>query len=142
WSCLDLEQTINSLIPLNITMIEQPLPASEDEQLRGLNSAIPLCADESCHTKRDIPRLLGLYQMINIKLDKTGGLTAALELERSARDAGLDIMVGCMLGSSIAMKAALPVAANAELVDLDGAYLINGDVTGGLKYKNGAIILS
>ncbi|MDD1779818.1 L-Ala-D/L-Glu epimerase [Enterovibrio sp. ZSDZ35] len=142
WSALDLHQTIHQLVPLNIAMIEQPLPAAEDERLKGLNSPIPICADESCHTQADIPSLIGLYQMVNIKLDKTGGLTGALELERRAREAGLEIMVGCMLGSSIAMKAALPVAANAVLVDLDGAYLIKDDIEGGLHYQTGAIVLS
>ncbi|KXF83112.1 enolase C-terminal domain-like protein [Enterovibrio coralii] len=142
WSTLDLQETIDSLVPLNITMIEQPLPASEDDKLTGFKSPIPLCADESCHTKEDIPLLATRYQIVNIKLDKTGGLTAALELEQAARDAGLEIMVGCMLGSSIAMKAALPVAAKAILVDLDGAFLIKDDVPNGLNYQTGSIVLA
>ncbi|CZF82313.1 L-Ala-D/L-Glu epimerase [Grimontia celer] len=141
WGDLDIEATIQQIAPLNIAMVEQPLPAAEDEALRHVSSPIPLCADESCHTADDVDSLIGKYQMVNIKLDKTGGLTAAFELEQAARAKGMQVMVGCMLGSSVAMRAALPVAATAVLVDLDGAFLISDDVQGGLNYQNGNIIL-
>ncbi|EOD81406.1 Muconate cycloisomerase [Grimontia indica] len=141
WGNLDIEATIQQIAPLNIAMVEQPLPAAEDEALRQISSSIPLCADESCHTADDVESLAGKYQMVNIKLDKTGGLTAAFELEQAARAKGMQVMVGCMLGSSIAMRAALPVAATAVLVDLDGAFLISDDIQGGLHYQNGHIVL-
>ncbi|USH04280.1 L-Ala-D/L-Glu epimerase [Grimontia kaedaensis] len=141
WGDLDIEATIQQIAPLNIAMVEQPLPAAEDEVLRHVSSPIPLCADESCHTADDVDSLIGKYQMVNIKLDKTGGLTAAFELEQAARAKGMQVMVGCMLGSSVAMRAALPVAATAVLVDLDGAFLISDDVQGGLNYQNGNIVL-
>ncbi|KKD58060.1 muconate cycloisomerase [Grimontia sp. AD028] len=141
WGNLDIEATIQQIAPLNIAMVEQPLPAAEDEALRQISSPIPLCADESCHTADDVESLAGKYQMVNIKLDKTGGLTAAFELEQAARAKGMQVMVGCMLGSSIAMRAALPVAATAVLVDLDGAFLISDDIQGGLHYQNGHIVL-
>ncbi|MDD1793165.1 dipeptide epimerase [Enterovibrio sp. ZSDZ42] len=141
WGTLDIASTLQQIAPLNIAMVEQPLPANEDDALNDISSAIPLCADESCHTADDVQGLVGKYQMVNIKLDKTGGLTAAFELEQAARAAGLQIMVGCMLGSSIAMRAALPVAATAVMVDLDGAFLISDDVKNGLRYKHGNIVL-
>ncbi|MGF1766895.1 dipeptide epimerase [Enterovibrio makurazakiensis] len=141
WGTLDIASTLQQIAPLNIAMVEQPLPANEDDALNDISSAIPLCADESCHTADDVQGLVGKYQMVNIKLDKTGGLTAAFELEQAARAAGLQIMVGCMLGSSIAMRAALPVAATAVMVDLDGAVLISDDVKNGLRYKHGNIVL-
>ncbi|OEE62879.1 dipeptide epimerase [Enterovibrio norvegicus FF-162] len=141
WGSLDIATTLNQITSLNIAMVEQPLPADNDEGLRNIASPIPLCADESCHTADDVIALVGKYQMVNIKLDKTGGLTAAFELEQAARTAGLQIMVGCMLGSSIAMRAALPVAATAIMVDLDGAFLISDDIDNGLHYQRGNIVL-
>ncbi|TKF33395.1 enolase C-terminal domain-like protein [Enterovibrio norvegicus] len=141
WGSLDIPETIKHIAPLNIAMIEQPLPAGEDDALTEISSPIPLCADESCHTADDVTNLIGKYQMVNIKLDKTGGLTGAFELERTARENGMQIMVGCMLGSSIAMRAGLPIAAHALLVDLDGAALIKDDIENGLTYENGQIAL-
>ncbi|WP_325895430.1 N-acetyl-D-Glu racemase DgcA [Grimontia sp. NTOU-MAR1] len=141
WRNLDIEATIKQIAPLNIAMVEQPLPAAGDDVLREVSSSIPFCADESCHTADDVDGLAGKYQMVNIKLDKTGGLTAAFELEQAARTNGMQVMVGCMLGSSVAMRAALPIAANAVLVDLDGAFLISDDIQGGLTYQNGSIII-
>ncbi|WP_407333684.1 enolase C-terminal domain-like protein [Enterovibrio sp. 27052020O] len=141
WGTLDIAATLRQIMPLNIAMVEQPLPADQDDRLRGIASPIPLCADESCHTADDVTSLVGKYQMVNIKLDKTGGLTAAFELEQAARKAGLQIMVGCMLGSSIAMRAALPIAATAMMVDLDGAFLISDDIDNGLQYRHGNIVL-
>jgi len=141
WGTLDLEQLFKQLAPFDITMIEQPLPSGEDESLAAIDHPIPLCADESCHTRSELSELKGRYDMINIKLDKTGGLTEALLLEKQARSDGFAIMSGCMLGTSTAMKAALPIATNAEVVDLDGPVLLGDDVEDGLKYHSGKLYL-
>ncbi|GMQ45946.1 L-Ala-D/L-Glu epimerase [Vibrio sp. 10N] len=141
WAQLDLNTLFASLKPFNITMIEQPVPSGQDHLLKGIEHPIPLCADESCHTREQLSDLVDCYEMINIKLDKTGGLTEALALEKEARTAGLSIMCGCMLGSSLAMKAALPIATNAEVVDLDGPVLLGSDVENGLTYDHGQLKL-
>jgi L-alanine-DL-glutamate epimerase-like enolase superfamily enzyme len=120
-------------------MIEQPLPSGEDQLLASIKHPIPLCADESCHTRAQLADLKGRYEMVNIKLDKTGGLTEALLLEQQAREYGFSIMAGCMLGTSIAMKAALPIATNAEVVDLDGPVLLGEDIEDGLEYHSGKL---
>lgn len=142
WGELPLESLFHQLAELDITMIEQPVAKGEDQLLADIAHPIPICADESCHTREDIPALLQCYDMINIKLDKTGGLTEALALEALARQHGLKIMVGCMLGTSRAMQAALPIAANAEIVDLDGPVLLGSDIPDGLTYVNGQIVCS
>ena len=142
WGSLDLEQLFEQLVPFDITMIEQPLPSGEDQLLASIKHPIPLCADESCHTRAQLADLKGLYEMVNIKLDKTGGLTEALLLEKQARNEGFAIMAGCMLGTSIAMKAALPIATNAEVVDLDGPVLLGEDIEDGLKYHSGKLHLN
>ena len=142
WGKLPLESLFHQLAELDITMIEQPVAKGEDHLLADIAHPIPICADESCHTREDIPELLQCYDMINIKLDKTGGLTEALALEALARQHGLKIMVGCMLGTSRAMQAALPIAAKAEIVDLDGPVLLGSDIPDGLAYSNGQIVCS
>ncbi|RTZ18378.1 L-Ala-D/L-Glu epimerase [Vibrio aquaticus] len=141
WLGLDLERIFNDLTPLNITMIEQPLPAGADDALKELAHPIPLCADESCHTRAKLNQLKDCYEMINIKLDKAGGLTEALLLEQQAREMGFSIMMGCMLGTSVAMKAALPIATNADVVDLDGPVLLGKDEVDGLNYHSGQLHL-
>ncbi|USD61400.1 dipeptide epimerase [Vibrio sp. SCSIO 43140] len=141
WAQLDLNALFTSLKRFNITMIEQPVPSGQDHLLKGIVHPIPLCADESCHTREQLGELADCYEMINIKLDKTGGLTEALALEKEARTAGLSIMCGCMLGSSLAMKAALPIATNAEVVDLDGPVLLGSDVKNGLTFRDGQLSL-
>ena len=141
WASLDLDQLFERLVPYGIAMIEQPLPSGEDHLLATIKHPIPLCADESCHTRAQLVDLKGLYEMINIKLDKTGGLTEAVLLEQQARDSGFTIMVGCMLGTSLAMRAALPIATRAEIVDLDGPVLLGKDIENGLKYHSGQLHL-
>ncbi|MBW3698331.1 dipeptide epimerase [Vibrio sp. T187] len=141
WAELDLPKLFKQLEGLNIAMIEQPVPKGQDELLVGIEHPIPVCADESCHTSADIDALLDGYEMVNIKLDKTGGLTEALKLEQAARDNGLQVMVGCMLGTSLAMKAALPIATRAEIVDLDGPVLLGAEEVNGLKYHQGKMSL-
>jgi len=115
------------LLALGVAMVEQPLPAGEDEALRGMERPLPVCADEACHDRASLPALRGKYDMINIKLDKTGGLTEALALRDAAREMGFGIMIGCMVGTSLAMAPALLVAQGAEVVDLDGPLLLAQD---------------
>ena len=123
------------LARLGVEMVEQPLPAGADAALADLPRPVPVCADESVHTRADLPRLAGRYDMINIKLDKAGGLTEALALAGAARAAGLRLMVGCMLGSSLAMAPAVLLAQGAEVTDLDGPLLLARDRQDGLIYE-------
>ncbi|MEO0361388.1 MAG: dipeptide epimerase, partial [Pseudomonadota bacterium] len=125
---VDLYQEIAPLLlELGVAMVEQPLPAGDDEALKGLDRPLPVCADESCHDRRSLAGLAGKYDMINIKLDKTGGLTEALLLKDAAIAAGFEVMVGCMVGSSLAMAPAMLVAQGAAVVDLDGPLLLTED---------------
>ncbi|WP_208952001.1 N-acetyl-D-Glu racemase DgcA [Rahnella sp. ChDrAdgB13] len=141
WQGLDLGSLFQALHEFNVAMIEQPLPAGNDKDLVRCLHPIPVCADESCHELSDIAGLRDRYEMINIKLDKCGGLTEALAMTEEARRLGLRIMVGCMLGSSIAMEAALPVAVQAERVDLDGPIWLVQDAEPALRYENGEVWL-
>ncbi len=115
------------LAELGVELIEQPLHADQDEALFGLARPVPLCADESCHGALDLDRLAPLYDMVNIKLDKTGGLTAALQLAERAEAEGLKIMVGCMMASSLAMAPAFVLAPRAVCLDLDAPLLLARD---------------
>lgn len=115
------------LLKLGVQMVEQPLPAGEDDALLGLARPLPVCADESCHDRASLPSLKGKYDIVNIKLDKTGGLTEALALRDAAVAAGYGVMVGCMVGSSLAMAPALLVAQGAGVTDLDGPLLLAED---------------
>ena len=116
--------------------MEQPLPAGADAALADVEREVPIAADESCHTRADLPGLAGRYDVVNIKLDKTGGLTEALALRDAARAAGFGIMVGCMLATSLAMAPALLVAQGARFVDLDGPLLLARDREPGLDYHS------
>jgi L-Ala-D/L-Glu epimerase len=122
-----------------VELIEQPLPAGNDEALATRPRGVAICADESLHTRADLPRLAGHYDAVNIKLDKTGGLTEALALASAARAAGLDIMVGCMVATSLAMAPALLLASHARWIDLDGPLLLAQDRNPGLLVTNGQI---
>ncbi|MGR3465719.1 N-acetyl-D-Glu racemase DgcA [Limimaricola sp.] len=115
------------LVRLGVALVEQPLPAGGDDALVGLDRPVPVCADESCHDRASLPGLAGKYDMANIKLDKTGGLTEALALRDAARAAGFGVMVGCMVGSSLAMAPAHLVGQGAKVVDLDGPLLLAED---------------
>jgi len=115
------------LVDLGVTMVEQPLPAGSDGDLIGLERVLPVCADESCHDRASLAALQGKYDMVNIKLDKTGGLTEALALKDAAIAQGFQVMVGCMVGSSLAMAPAVLVAQGVALVDLDGPLLLGED---------------
>ncbi len=124
-------QTYADLAPhmkrLGVALVEQPLPAGEDEALIGMDRPVPVCADESCHDRESLPALKGKYDVVNIKLDKTGGLTEALALRKAALADGFQIMVGCMVGSSLAMAPATLVAQGALVTDLDGPLLLAQD---------------
>ena len=120
---------------LHVQMIEQPLPEGSDDMLADVPHIIPICADESCHTRRDLERLSRLYDVVNIKLDKTGGLTEALALAAEARQAGLQVMVGCMVATSLAMAPAMLVAQGAAYADLDGPLLLAEDREPPLRFE-------
>jgi L-alanine-DL-glutamate epimerase-like enolase superfamily enzyme len=122
------------LLRLGVQMVEQPLPAGQDDMLAEIERPLPVCADESCHDRASLPGLKGKYDMVNIKLDKTGGLTEALALRDAARAEGYQVMVGCMVGSSLAMAPAILVAQGAEVVDLDGPLLLAEDRAAPLVY--------
>ena len=139
WTPPMLDDLLPALAALGVEMAEQPLPAADDAALDGRKLAIPVCADESCHTRADLPRLKGRYPMVNIKLDKTGGLTEALALAREARAMGFRIMVGSMVGTSLAMAPAALLAGFADYVDLDGPLLLARDRAPGLSYE-GAVM--
>ncbi len=115
------------LVRLGVALVEQPLPAGEDEALRDMERPLPVCADESCHDRASLPHLRGKYDVVNIKLDKTGGLTEALGLRAAALAEGYKVMVGCMVGSSLAMAPATLVAQGAMVTDLDGPLLLAED---------------
>ncbi len=115
------------LVDLGVTMVEQPLPAGADDALTDLERVLPVCADESCHDRASLAALQGKYDMVNIKLDKTGGLTEALALKDAVIAQGFQVMVGCMVGSSLAMAPAVLVAQGMALVDLDGPLLLGED---------------
>ncbi|MDX2485251.1 MAG: dipeptide epimerase [Pseudodonghicola sp.] len=127
WSPAVYADLAPHLIRLGVELVEQPLPAGEDEALIGMARPVPVCADESCHDRASLPGLKGKYDVINIKLDKTGGLTEALALRDAALAEGYGVMVGCMVGSSLAMAPATLVAQGARVVDLDGPLLLAED---------------
>ena len=122
-----------------IALIEQPLPAGHDEILRRIAHPVPICADESVHEAKNLATLVGLYDAVNIKLDKSGGLTAALVLRDRARELGFGVMVGCMVGTSLAMAPAVLLAQGAEFVDLDGPLLLARDRVPGLVYQGSLV---
>ncbi len=140
WDLALLQAVSPHLKAAHAVLIEQPLPAGADAQLAGQDWPVPLCADESCHDSAGLAQLRGLYGLINIKLDKTGGLTGALALARVARGQGFGIMVGCMVSTSLAMAPALLLAGMADFVDLDGPLLLQQDRPGGLRSQAGGIL--
>jgi L-Ala-D/L-Glu epimerase len=134
WRLDQLTAYAPALAAAGVRLVEQPLPAGQDDALAGLALPVPLAADESFHGIDDIDRLAGRYQVLNLKLDKTGGLTAALTIRERARAAGFGIMVGCMVGSSLSMAPAVLLAQDADYVDLDGPLLLATDRAPGLTY--------
>jgi L-alanine-DL-glutamate epimerase-like enolase superfamily enzyme len=139
WTIDHLRDYGTALAELGVALIEQPLPAGQDAALADMPHPVPLCADESCHTSADLPDLVGRYDYVNIKLDKSGGLTEGLRLLAAAREHGFGIMVGCMVGSSLAMAPAMLLAQNAEFVDLDAPLLLARDRQPGLRYEGSVV---
>ena len=139
WDLATLKRLAPALADLGIEMIEQPLPRGADEGLEGYRSPVPLGADESCLHLGELAAAARRYQVINIKLDKTGGLSHALELARAARERGLGLMVGCMAGSSLAIAPAFVVGCLVDLVDIDGPLLLKRDRIPGLAYSRGRV---
>ncbi|WP_243611907.1 N-acetyl-D-Glu racemase DgcA [Shimia aestuarii] len=127
WSAEVYADLAPHLVRLGVALVEQPLPAGEDDALLGMERPVPVCADESCHDRGSLAALKGKYDVVNIKLDKTGGLTEALALRAAALAEGYKVMVGCMVGSSLAMAPATLVAQGAMVTDLDGPLLLAED---------------
>lgn len=139
WSLDDFVELAPRLAVLGVDLIEQPLPAGKDAALAGMRRPVPVCADESCHDTASLAGLAGRYDVVNIKLDKTGGLTEALKLKDAALAQGYQIMVGCMVATSLAMAPAILVAQGARFVDLDGPLLLARDRPEGLTYEGSLV---
>lgn len=139
WSIDLLNQIVLDLKGINVRLIEQPLPANNDEDMLLYKGKIPICGDESCHTSQTFAQLVGKYQAINIKLDKTGGFTEALRLIQLAQAAEMQIMLGCMVGSSLAMAPNRVLAGYADVLDLDGPILVAQDIDNGYTIDSGYI---
>ena len=137
WRVTDVAARQEMLLDQRVDLLEQPVPADEDAGLAGLSAAIPVCADESLHTRADLARLRDLYAYVNIKLDKTGGLTEALALAEEARAEGFGIMVGCMVSSSLGIAPAMRLARDAAFADLDGPLWLAQDREGGVRDEGG-----
>lgn len=139
WTGRDVAAEAHALTAYGVELIEQPVRAGEDQLLDGIASPIPLCADESCQDRSDLARCIGRYQVINIKLDKAGGLTEALALAKAAREHGLDLMVGCMLSTSLGVAPAFLAGQQARWVDLDGPLLLAEDRADPVRFE-GAVM--
>ncbi|MFT4047369.1 MAG: dipeptide epimerase [Solimonas sp.] len=139
WSFDLLKSMQAPMTALRVDLVEQPLPAGSDAVLEGFQPAQPICADESCHVADDIPLLATRYQAVNIKLDKTGGLTGALALLQRARAANMGVMCGCMISTSLSMAPAFHIARHADFVDLDGPLWLKRDHPGGVRFEHGAL---
>jgi L-Ala-D/L-Glu epimerase len=137
WDRALVESMQPVLLGAGVALLEQPVPAGEDEWLEGFTPAVPICADESLHVASDLPVIARRYQVVNVKLDKSGGLTEALELARSARALGLGLMTGCMVSSSLSIAPALHVARMSDFVDLDGPIWLREDRIGGVRDEGG-----
>ena len=139
WTSSNIMQHLEACKEAGYSLIEQPIAAADDEVLRNFKRLVPICADESVHGLVSLERLVGLYEFVNIKLDKTGGLTEALALAKAARLKKFGIMVGCMVSSSLAMAPAMIIAQDAEFVDLDGPLLLARDRENGLRFDGSTV---
>ncbi len=139
WNAENFAENMRACEEAHVALVEQPLPADADDLLRDVDHGVPICADESAHVAADLEALAGKYDGVNVKLDKAGGLTEALDLAREARDRGLLVMVGCMVATSLAMAPAMLVAQGADFVDLDGPLLLARDRTPGLVYRDAVV---
>jgi L-alanine-DL-glutamate epimerase-like enolase superfamily enzyme len=139
WTEENLEQNLAACAHVGVTLVEQPLPAVKDAALARIRRPISVCADESVHDRASLARLRELYDAVNIKLDKTGGLTEALAMADAAVEQGFDVMVGCMVATSLSMAPAMLIAQQARFVDLDGPLLLARDRDGGLRYEGSLV---
>ena len=139
WRAEDIAHQMAACFAADVAVIEQPLPAADDAILADLPHPIPICADESVHGLHGLAALAGRYDAVNIKLDKTGGLTEALELSKQARALGFEVMVGCMVGTSLAMAPAMLLTPGARFVDLDGPLLLARDRVEALRYEGSLV---
>lgn len=139
WNDDNIVENMLAAAKAGVVLIEQPLPAGKDAILAKIPHPVPICADESAHGTDDLHTLLGRYDSINIKLDKTGGLTEALRMQKRARELGFGIMVGCMVGTSLAMAPAVLVAQDADFVDLDGPLILREDRKPGLVFEGSRV---
>jgi len=139
WDPVLLAGVMPALQAAHVAMVEQPLPVGKDDALARIERRVPVCADESAHVGADLDALRGRYDLVNVKLDKTGGLTEALRMTARARQLGFGLMVGCMEGTSLGMAPATLVAGAARFVDLDGPLLIGRDRNPGLHYQRGLV---
>ena len=139
WDQSLVESMQDVLVEARVAMLEQPVPAGADEWLEGWSGSVPICADESVHVAADLDAVARRYQAVNVKLDKAGGLTAALALAQAARTRGLGLMTGCMISSSLSIAPALHVAMMSDFVDLDGPIWLREDRPGGITARDGYI---
>jgi L-alanine-DL-glutamate epimerase-like enolase superfamily enzyme len=139
WRPEALASNLAACVQAGVTLIEQPLPRGADQMLAEIRRPVPICADESAHDRASLPALVGKYDAVNIKLDKTGGLTEALAVAEEAGRLGFSLMVGCTVATSLAMAPAMLVAQRARLVDLDGALLLSRDRPHGLRYEGSVV---
>ena len=139
WTDGNLERHLAACASAGVTLVEQPLPAGQDGALAGIKRPVAVCADESVHDRASLDGLRERYDAINIKLDKTGGLTEALAMAEAARALGFDLMVGCMVATSLAMAPAMMIAQGARVVDLDGPLLLAKDRDNGLRYDGSTV---
>lgn len=139
WTPEMLPTLLRVAAQFDFELIEQPLPAGQDDILRDITHLVPICADESVHTAANIPQLIGLYDAVNVKLDKAGGLTGAISLVTEARSNGLKVMIGSMVGTSLAVAPAMLLAPYADWIDLDGPLLLAHDREHGLRINDGIV---
>jgi L-Ala-D/L-Glu epimerase len=137
WSARHYQNIVLALSELGVELIEQPFPAANDDVLQTLDHPIPVCADESCHTTADLRRVKNRYEAVNVKLDKTGGLTEALRLCENARQSGFKLLIGCMVCTSLGIAPARVLASFAEWIDLDGPLLLARDREHEIPYNKG-----
>jgi L-alanine-DL-glutamate epimerase-like enolase superfamily enzyme len=139
WTAQNLEQNLAVCAEFGVTLVEQPLPAGKDEALARVRRPLAVCADESAHDRASLPGLRERYDAVNIKLDKSGGLTEALAMADAAHALGFEIMIGCMVATSLSMAPAMLLAQQARFVDLDGPLLLARDREGGLRYDGSLV---
>lgn len=139
WSATNLATNLNACLRAEVVLIEQPLSSQDDTLLAEISHTVPFCADESFHVAEDLEALQVRYDAVNIKLDKTGGLTQALEASQRARTLGFKVMIGCMVGTSLAMAPAMLLAQDADFIDLDGPLLLANDRQPGLDYDDSLV---